>query len=163
MLGHLQIQDWDLSEHARARTHTHTQRHVHKQTINYIHRLMFLDAWFPGLLRYTRNQPCALHCIRSWRAPVHGFRVQPTALSSGVNIRALVARIGFWGPLYYNYSKEPPKIVILEAPTLGAAGQLETHGTNTRHTERLRQITIFSSIEPRLHPLANIRLSLARM
>ena len=22
---------------------------------------------------------------------------------------ALIIRIGFWGPLYYNYSKEPPK------------------------------------------------------
>ena len=26
-----------------------------------------------------------------------------------VDIGALIIRIGFWGPLYYNYSKEPPK------------------------------------------------------
>ena len=25
------------------------------------------------------------------------------------NIGALIIRIGFWGPLYYNYNKEPPK------------------------------------------------------
>ena len=24
---------------------------------------------------------------------------------------AFIIRIGFWGPIYYNYSKEPPKIV----------------------------------------------------
>ena len=26
------------------------------------------------------------------------------------NIGALIIRIEFWGPLYYNYNKEPPKI-----------------------------------------------------
>ena len=26
-----------------------------------------------------------------------------------VNIGALIIRIGLWGPLYYNYNKEPPK------------------------------------------------------
>ena len=26
-----------------------------------------------------------------------------------VNIGALIIRIGFWGPLYYNCNKEPPK------------------------------------------------------
>ena len=25
------------------------------------------------------------------------------------NIGALIIRTGFWGPLYYNYNKEPPK------------------------------------------------------
>ena len=25
------------------------------------------------------------------------------------NIRALIIRIGFWGPLYHNYNQEPPK------------------------------------------------------
>ena len=25
------------------------------------------------------------------------------------NIGALISRIGFWGPLYYDYNKEPPK------------------------------------------------------
>ena len=28
-----------------------------------------------------------------------------------VNVGALIFRIGFWGPLYYNSNKEPPKIV----------------------------------------------------
>ena len=27
------------------------------------------------------------------------------------NVGALIIRIGFWGPLYYIYDKEPPKIV----------------------------------------------------
>ena len=27
------------------------------------------------------------------------------------NVGALLVRIGCWGPLYYNYNKEPPKIV----------------------------------------------------
>ena len=27
------------------------------------------------------------------------------------NIGSLIIRIGFWGPLYYIYNKEPPKIV----------------------------------------------------
>ena len=31
----------------------------------------------------------------------------------GYNIGALIIRIGFWGPLYYNYGKEPPKIVLV--------------------------------------------------
>ena len=26
-------------------------------------------------------------------------------------VGALIIRIRFWGPLYYNYNKEPPKIV----------------------------------------------------
>ena len=26
-----------------------------------------------------------------------------------IYIGALIIRIGFWGPLYYNYNKEPPK------------------------------------------------------
>ena len=25
------------------------------------------------------------------------------------NIGALIIRIGFWGPVYYTYNKEPPK------------------------------------------------------
>ena len=29
------------------------------------------------------------------------------------NIGAFTFRIGFWGPLYYNYNKEPPKIVLV--------------------------------------------------
>ena len=28
------------------------------------------------------------------------------------NIGALIIGIGFWGPLYYKYSREPPKIVL---------------------------------------------------
>ena len=34
-------------------------------------------------------------------------------------IEALIIRIGFWGPLYYNYNKEPQNpILIIKAPTL---------------------------------------------
>ena len=28
------------------------------------------------------------------------------------NIGALIVRIGFWDPFYYNYNKEAPKIVL---------------------------------------------------
>ena len=31
----------------------------------------------------------------------------------GVNVGALIIRIGFWGPLYYNYNKDIPKIAII--------------------------------------------------
>ena len=31
----------------------------------------------------------------------------------GVIKGALIIRIGFWSPLYYNYTKEPPKIVLV--------------------------------------------------
>ena len=31
----------------------------------------------------------------------------PPSLNSDFNIVALIIRIGFWGPLYYNYNKEP--------------------------------------------------------
>ena len=30
----------------------------------------------------------------------------------GFNIGALIIRIGFWGPLYYIYNKEPPKTLF---------------------------------------------------
>ena len=37
------------------------------------------------------------------------------------NVGALIIRIGFWGPRYYNCYKEPPKIVlvIIKAPKVG--------------------------------------------
>ena len=36
------------------------------------------------------------------------------------NVGALIIRIRFWGPLYYNHNKEPPKLVqvIKKAPRL---------------------------------------------
>ena len=33
-------------------------------------------------------------------------------LSPEPNIGALINRVGFWGPLDYNYNKEPQKIII---------------------------------------------------
>ena len=36
---------------------------------------------------------------------------------------ALITRIGFWGPVYYTYNKEPPQkivLVIIRAPVLFA-------------------------------------------
>ena len=32
-------------------------------------------------------------------------------LRGSFSIGALILRIGFWGPLYYSYNKDPPKIV----------------------------------------------------
>ena len=40
------------------------------------------------------------------------FNKRPKAHSVG----ALIIRIGFWGPLYYNYYTEPPVLEIIEAP-----------------------------------------------
>ena len=31
-------------------------------------------------------------------------------VDTAYNVGALIIRKGFWGPLYYNYNKEPPKI-----------------------------------------------------
>ena len=31
----------------------------------------------------------------------------------GINIGALIIRIGFWGILYYNYNEGPPEIVLV--------------------------------------------------
>ena len=41
-------------------------------------------------------------------------------LGFGSTIGAVIIRIGFWNPLYYDYNKEPPKIVwvIIWASTL---------------------------------------------
>ena len=38
-----------------------------------------------------------------------GDQVQGMGLKFRVNIGALIIRTGFWGPLCYNYNKEPPK------------------------------------------------------
>ena len=35
------------------------------------------------------------------------------AWGSDLHIGALIIRVGFWGPLYHNYNKEPPKIVLV--------------------------------------------------
>ena len=61
----------------------------------------------PGMIRHDFG-------TRSLSRP-RGFGV----LSSGY-IGALIIRLGFWGPLHYNYNKEPPKLVfvIIKAPTL---------------------------------------------
>ena len=38
-----------------------------------------------------------------------GDRYEDLSLSNYPNIRALIIRIRFWGPVYCNYNKEPPK------------------------------------------------------
>ena len=38
------------------------------------------------------------------------------------NIGALIVRIGFGGILYYSSNTEPPKLLIIEAPTLHTYG-----------------------------------------
>ena len=42
------------------------------------------------------------------RARVHG-RTFMGHLVLKASIGALLIRIGFWGPLYYNYTREPPQ------------------------------------------------------
>ena len=36
-----------------------------------------------------------------------GIELQVEDLPHSGNIGALIIRLGFWGPLYYNYNKEP--------------------------------------------------------
>ena len=50
-----------------------------------------------------------------FREPVYGlFKGNPLKERSPPDkIGALLIRIGFWGPLYYNYNKEPPKIELV--------------------------------------------------
>ena len=38
-----------------------------------------------------------------------GFRVCNKPDGHSVDVGALMIRIGFWGPLYFDYHKEPPK------------------------------------------------------
>ena len=40
-------------------------------------------------------------------------RWQPAFLESGINIGALIVRIGFWGPLYYTYNNKEPTAIVL--------------------------------------------------
>ena len=60
---------------------------------------------------------CRLDSLRGWQA-ISGPRM---------NIGAVIARIGFLGPLYCNYNKDPPPpkkkkksivLVVIQAPTL---------------------------------------------
>ena len=39
----------------------------------------------------------------------YGRRRRSTTTMAVTNVGALMIRIGFWGPVYYNYNKEPPK------------------------------------------------------
>ena len=38
-----------------------------------------------------------------------GFGGSLLGVFRGINIGALIIRIWFWGPLYFNYNKETPK------------------------------------------------------
>ena len=49
----------------------------------------------------------ALSLVGIFRDLLEGGGV--TVAWRSVNIGALTIRIGFWGPLYYNYKKEPSK------------------------------------------------------
>ena len=51
---------------------------------------------------------CQVRLRRSiW--PLGAFLEPSAALMLGFSIGALIIIIGFWGPLFYNYNKEPPK------------------------------------------------------
>ena len=48
-------------------------------------------------------------------------------------------RVGFWGPLYYSYNKEPPKYVvqvIIQAPILIAGKSGGWHAISTKYAAR---------------------------
>ena len=64
------------------------------------------DAGVGGVIKRKKGQKATYSTTRS---------PTPKTLNPGQrsysNYRDLITRIGLWGPLYSNYSKEPPKIV----------------------------------------------------
>ena len=69
-------------------------------------------------------QLSGFHCIRISPKTLFYFArpLNPKLrlLLEAPHIGALIIATGFWGPLYYNYNKEPPKklLVIIKAPIL---------------------------------------------
>ena len=50
---------------------------------------------------------------KSWEPPPHPYELNSLEAphSAATGIGALIIRIGSWGPFYYKYNKEAPKIV----------------------------------------------------
>ena len=67
----------------------------------------FLEDW-DGVFSEIRQ-------VRGWFKMSIGIRALPWhfASASAVNNIGAFIRIGFWGPLCYNYSKEPPKTLLV--------------------------------------------------
>ena len=63
-----------------------------------------LDAGWDAPVRSVRSASPAVCCVRLASAAY--WYLQP---SQKFDIGALIIKIGFWGPLYYIYNKEPPK------------------------------------------------------
>ena len=78
-----------------------------------------------------KRRPVRQHQRRSWHChfrPCHrclNLPLNPKPYYQVFNIGALIIRIGFGGPLYYSYNKEPPKPVL---PSLRGSGLRETTG-----------------------------------
>ena len=61
------------------------------------------ETWSPRALRAEKQ---ILYVVLR----DHGHEKPGSDFSGlGFNIGALIIRLVFWGPLYYNYNKEPPK------------------------------------------------------
>ena len=89
-----------------------------------------------------------------FQSPRGGFSGQrPEGSKKG----ALIVRIGFWGPLYYNYDQKPPIIVlvIIRAPILLPEAFVGVRGSAAR-AQDLR------SCQTRVLALPSLRLQLLR-
>ena len=66
-----------------------------------------------GFARCERHGEDHDRLLATGEQQASGVLAGPVTLNfKPVNIGALIIRIGFWGPLYYNYNKEPPKMVL---------------------------------------------------
>ena len=76
---------------------------------------------------YNNDGGCLDPCKRCYRkcSFCHPLKVG----AGNINIGSLIIRIGFGGPLHYNYDKEPPQkhkivLVIMKAPIVDRKGLL---------------------------------------
>ena len=66
-----------------------------------------MDWGFKG---YGRKEELQFQCLQGAATEQRPPRLEACREA---NIGALIIRIGFGGPLYYKYNKEPPKIVLV--------------------------------------------------
>ena len=81
---------------------------------------MFREEGFEALEGDAYNAParwnrqayslpgCSIYSVRSMRYEPYSS-LEATTPFRPCNLGALIIGIGFWGPFYYKYNKEPPK------------------------------------------------------
>ena len=73
-----------------------------------------------GASRFARCRASPFRCRAYYRGLHNSNRVPLKGSFQGYykgtirfNIGALTIRMGFWGPFYYHYNEEPPKIILV--------------------------------------------------